>query len=130
MMLPRPRLSIPGRRPGGQEVGAADVGVERLLEGRHFLVDGQRHRKAGGVVDQDVDVASLLHKRFHALVIGQISLDEANVPADSRGRGLATLRVSAGDDDRGSFTGQQPGARQTDARGSAGDQRCLIGQFH
>ena len=95
-----------------------------------LLVDGQRRRKAGGVVDQYVDVASLLHKRFHRLAIGQIGLDEAHVPADSGSRGLTALRVPAGDDHRGAFTGQQPCARQTDARGSAGDQRCLIDQFH
>ena len=55
-------LEHPGHQAGGQEVGAADVGVERLLERHDFLVDGQRRRKAGRVVDQNVDVPCLVRQ--------------------------------------------------------------------
>jgi hypothetical protein len=119
-------LEHAGHQAGGQKVGAADVGVERLLERRDVLADSQRRRKAGRVVDQYVDVSSLRYKRFHRLDIWQIGLDEAHAAVDARGRGLAALCVSTGDDDRGTLTGQQPGASQADASGSAGDQCCLI----
>ena len=87
----------------GQEIGAADVGVEGLLESIESLVNGEGGGKAGRVVDQDVDVAGLLDKRSNGFDVRHVGLDEPHAAIDARRRGLTALCVSAGDDDRGAL---------------------------
>ena len=105
---------MPGTRPGDQEVRTADVGVEHCLECCDVLIDSQRRREAGGVVDDDVDLAALLHQRLHRLGIGHIGRDEPCVGADRLDRLFAPGSVAARDDDRRPFTGEQPRGFQPD----------------
>jgi Family of unknown function (DUF5313) len=72
-----PAFEHAGHQLGNPEVGATNVGVERGLEGRHVLIDGECRGKAGSVVDDDVDITRLQRKLLYRVEISEVGLYEA-----------------------------------------------------
>ena len=98
-----PAFEHAGHQLGNQQVGDANVVVERGLEGRHVLLDGECRGKACSVVDDDVDITRLQRKLLYGVEISEVGLYEADGSADLVDRLFAAFSVPARDDDRGTF---------------------------
>jgi hypothetical protein len=132
-----PRLRANHVLPGGAravERAVEDDPDHRVPAVRRQLL-GAADEVAGGVVDQDVEAAEVLHRALDHLVdllgLAHVELHGERVDAGGAQRGapgLEMLRVAAGDGDARAERAQPFRDGETDPRAAAGDHRDPIVQ--
>ena len=102
-------------------------GLGKLRDAPVLPVD-ERH--VGRAVEEHVEAAvagdHVIHQSLH-LLAGR-DIDRRRLAADAGGDRLRALRPQVGHDDRRALARERLGARATDARAAAGDERDLAAQ--